>query len=97
MTRMLVGAQPPVSWYRTEKLNDVAVVPLPGDAAPADSDGWCDAPLQLAARTVGGAVRTSASGPLATMMASRTMICRLTLDRADTRALHVRGMRRPRR
>jgi len=36
MTRMLVGAQPPVSVYRTEKRKDVVVVPLPGDAAPAD-------------------------------------------------------------
>jgi hypothetical protein len=37
--RMLVGAQPPVSWYRTEKKNQVAVVPLAGEAPPADSDG----------------------------------------------------------
>jgi hypothetical protein len=37
---MLVGAQPAVSWYRTVNRNEVAVVPLAGDAVPADSDGW---------------------------------------------------------
>jgi hypothetical protein len=40
MRRTLDGAHPPVSRYRTEKLNEVAVVPLEGDAPPADSDGW---------------------------------------------------------
>jgi hypothetical protein len=75
----------------------VVVVPLPGDAAPADRNSWCDAPLQLAAMTVGGVPTTNARDPLATMMASRAMICRPTLDRADTRVLHVRDMRRRRR
>jgi hypothetical protein len=50
--RMLVGAQPPVSWYRTEKWNEVAVVPLPGEAVPEDSVRLWEAPLQLAATTV---------------------------------------------
>ena len=49
---MLVGAQPPVSRYRTEKWNEVAVVPLPGEAAPEDSVRSWEAPLQLAATTV---------------------------------------------
>jgi hypothetical protein len=97
MTRMLVGAQPPVSWYRTENWNDVEVVPVPGETVPADSDGWCEAPLQLAAMTADGVPTANARDPLATMMASRAMICRPTLDRADTRALHVRDMRRRRR
>jgi hypothetical protein len=50
---MLVGAQPALDVYSTEKVNRLADVPDPGLTDPELRTTSCDAPVQLAARTCG--------------------------------------------
>lgn len=48
LTTMVVGGQPALSLYETEKVKVVAVVPDPGATRPPARLVTCDAPVQLA-------------------------------------------------
>jgi hypothetical protein len=88
-TTTLDGAQPPLSRKLTLKPKFVAGVPLPGEIVPFESDGVCEAPLQLAAPAGAGPASriVSASNTAATAAPSH----RLEVDRSAVVSMLRRG------